>query len=95
MKRLSLALAALVALPGCSLLPYGPQVEAIIDQGVEQSIIDRKKHNDDKRDLILEAGCDISLGAAGRMEDKVRQFYLLQHCGINAAVPEVRVVPTP
>jgi hypothetical protein len=79
-------------LSGCSLLPYGPQVEAAIDQAREQGVKDRKKFNDDKRDLTLDLGCDITLGSAGRMEDKVRQFYLLQHCGIDAAPPQIRTI---
>lgn len=91
-KVIAFAVSAL-CLGGCSLLPYGPQAEALIDQAREQGVVDRKKFNDDKRDLTLELGCDITLGSAGRMTDKVKQFYLLQHCGIDAAPPQVRVLP--
>jgi hypothetical protein len=91
---LAFLLTLMVLLSGCSMLPYGPQVEAVVDQARKTAVADRKRFNDDKLELTLEAGCDVSLGAVGRMTDKVRQFYLLRHCGVDIAPPSVPTMPT-
>lgn len=82
MLRLS-ALASVLLLGGCSLLPYGPQVEAIVDQGREAAVADRMKFNDDKLSLSLAALCDNSIGAAARMADKVQRERLFALCGLG------------
>jgi hypothetical protein len=92
---LACLLTVMVLLSGCTLLPYGPQVEAAIDQARETAVKDRKKFNDDQRDLTLELGCDISVGSVGRMEDLTRQFYLLKHCGVESAAPPPAAVDLP
>ncbi len=75
----------LAVLSGCSLLPYGPQVEALVDQAREQGTIDRKKSNDDKLALLLDLTCDGSIGAAARMEDLNRRRHLFALCGLGEA----------
>lgn len=72
---------ALLALGGCSLLPYGPQVESLIDQAREQGTIDRKKSNDDKASLLLDLACDASIGAVFRITDDRKQALLIELCG--------------
>jgi hypothetical protein len=50
-------------LPGCSMLPYGPQVQAIADQAAIAAVKDRKDFNDKILILSLAAVCDNSIGA--------------------------------
>lgn len=82
MRAYKLGLLALPLLSGCSLLPYGPQVEAMVDQAREQGVEDRKKYNDDKLGFLMEAVCDGSIGAASRLEDLEKRRQLFAMCGL-------------
>jgi hypothetical protein len=83
----AVGLVALPGLAGCSLAPGGGQIGAAIDQAREQGVNEVKKTNDDLLDLTSELACLPSIGSVGRMSDKVRQFYVLQQCGITNATP--------
>lgn len=80
------------ALAGCSLAPNGSQAQALLNQAHETSAADIQNFNDGVRDTTIELTCLPSIGSVGRMTDKVRQFYILQACGIDATPPKAPAV---
>lgn len=92
----ALALLALTGCSACSLAPNGAQIEALVTKAVEQGIKDRKDYNDDKAGALLEAPCDISLGAYFRIGNAVKQEGLQMLCsGVrpNEPVKSLPVAP--
>src|SRR5687767_8464919 len=63
------AVLLMACLSACSMLPYGPQVQAIADQAAVTAVKDRKDFNDKKLALSLAAVCDNSIGSVNRHPD--------------------------
>lgn len=85
MKRLSAVscqLSALLALGGCSMIPYYSQVKVIADGAIVAAEQDRMEYNDKKADAISKVACDISIGAFSRLpEGNIKQGFALL-CGL-------------
>lgn len=88
---LPLALMALVALSGCSMVPYYNEVKAIAHQSVETAIQDRKNFNDLKTEAVLALPCDVSLGSAMRIEDQRKKAILIELCGGPPANSQITI----
>ena len=80
MLRLSAA-ALMLALGGCSMLPYGPQVKAISDQAAVTAVDDRKAFNDKRLTISMAALCDNSIGSYLRLTDAELQSAITTICG--------------
>lgn len=81
----------LLALGGCSMMPYYSEVKALAHQSVETAIQDRKNFNDLKSEVVLALPCDVSLGAAMRIEDTRKKAILIELCGGPLANSQVSV----
>lgn len=69
------AVAAILTLPACSMVPYYTEVEAVADAGMATAAQDRRAFNDKKLVVNLTALCDSSIGAINRHPDvNVREF---------------------
>lgn len=86
-----LALLALLALGGCSMMPYYSEVKALAHQSVDTAIQDRKNYNDLKGEVILALPCDVSIGAAMRIPDARKRAILIELCGGPPANSQVTV----
>jgi hypothetical protein len=94
MRYFTFALIPAIAMPavsGCSMFPQYEALKAIAHQGVETAIQDRKNLNDLKQDVLLALPCDVSLGAAMRIEDTRKQSILIELCGGPEANSQVSV----
>jgi hypothetical protein len=94
MKRLSiLSLGLLVALAGCSV--FGGReyaaLKAIAKEGIDGAIEDRKAYNDTKSKVAQEIPCDMSLGAAMRLENARKKAILIELCGGPSADSQMTV----
>jgi len=75
---------ALSGLAGCSMLPYGPQVQAVADQAALTAVDDRRDFNDKRLALSLAAICDNSVGSVLRLPDDQVRDSLFTICGGDA-----------
>lgn len=89
--RSILILAGLLALGGCSMMPYYSEAKALARQGVDTAIEDRQSWNDTKTKAILALPCDASLGAVMRIEDQRKKAILIELCGGPAADSQITV----
>lgn len=89
MKRVLLI--GLLALGGCSMMPYYSEVKAIARQGVGEAIQDRKNYNDLKAEAILALPCDASVGAVMRLPNERQRAILIELCGGPAADSQMTV----
>lgn len=90
MKRVLLVI-GLLALGGCSMMPYYSEVKGIAQQGVETAIADRQSWNDTKAKAILALPCDASVGAVMRLENERQRAILIELCGGPAADSQMTV----
>ena len=74
-------LGLLLVVAGCSMLPYGPQVKAIVDQAAVAAVEDRRAFNDQKLTVSLAALCDNAIGAVLRLDDEDVRDSLFTLCG--------------
>jgi len=81
MKRF--ALAALLALGGCQLAPGYEAIKAVTVGAVTGGIEEKRQYNDLKRDAILAATCDISVGSFGRMSEGSEKEALRLLCDLG------------
>lgn len=89
MKRVLLI--GLLALGGCSMMPYYSEVKGIAQQGVETAITDRQSWNDTKAKAILALPCDASVGAVMRLENERQRAILIELCGGPTADSQMTV----
>ena len=78
-------------LSGCSVFPQYQALKATAEHGVETAIQDRKDFNDTKADVYTVLPCDMSLGAAMRIEDQRKKAILIELCGGPAADSQITV----
>lgn len=74
-------LLAVFLLGGCSMFQEYQGLKALAKQGVETAIEDRKEFNDEKGKIVAVLPCDMSLGAAMRIEDQRKKAILIELCG--------------
>jgi len=80
-SRQLLLLGTMLTVAGCSMLPYGPQVQAIVDQAAVTAVEDRKSFNDKRLTVSLASICDNTIGAVLRLEDDQVRDSLFTICG--------------
>ncbi len=81
----------LAALSGCSMFPQYQALKAVAEQGVETAIEDRKSFNDTKAEVVTAIPCDMSLGAAMRIDNERKKAILIELCGGPEANSQVSV----
>ena len=86
MLKLSAALAMVLALGGCSMMPYYSQVKAVADTGIATAVDDRREFNDKKLAVNLAALCDSSIGAVNRHPDEEVRDFVNRLCGGDPAM---------
>lgn len=77
----NLLLVSMIALTGCSLVPYYSEVKAVADTGIATAITDRQEFNDKKLSVNLAALCDSSVGAVNRYPDPAVREFINRLCG--------------
>jgi len=77
------AVAALLLLGGCSLVPGGGQAQRAIETAVDTGIDDRRAYNDKKAEVLPVLACDISVGAYGRMAESDIKRGIALICGLD------------
>jgi hypothetical protein len=77
------AVAALLLLGGCSLVPGGGQAQRAIETAVGTGIDDRRAYNDKKAEVLPVLACDISVGAYGRMVESDIKRGVALICGLD------------
>ena len=92
MKPLRLSAAALCLLAGgCSMFQEYTALKAVAKEGVDTAISDRKSFNDTKAKVVAEIPCDMSLGAAMRIENERKKAILIELCGGPPADSQITV----
>jgi len=79
--RLLLDVCILLVAAGCSLVPHGSQVKAVVDEAAIAAVADRKDFNDKKLAISLAVLCDSSLGAVLRLRDDRLRDSMFAICG--------------
>jgi hypothetical protein len=82
-------LLAMVA--GCSMFPQYQALKATAEHGVETAIQDRKDFNDTKAGVYTALPCDMSLGAAMRLESERKKAIIIELCGGPPADSQITV----
>lgn len=70
-----------LALSGCSMFTEYTALKAVAREGVDTAIQDRQSFNDTKAKVASEIPCDMSLGAAMRIENERKKAILIELCG--------------
>ena len=96
MRRLCLlsTLSVVVALQGCSMVPYYSQAKAVADTGIATAVEDRKEFNDKKLALNVVALCDSSVGAVGRYPDATVRDFINRMCQPGSATVSIEQLKT-
>ena len=80
---LSVALAAVISLTGCSLAPGGSQLEGAIDTAIDAGVTDRQAYNDKKAAVLPLVLCDVSIGAYARLGESNVKRGMAMICGLD------------
>lgn len=72
---------ALVATSGCGMMGEYRALRGAVQEGVSTAIEDRQSFNDTKAKVVSTIPCDMSLGAAMRIEDTRKKSILIELCG--------------
>jgi hypothetical protein len=79
MKQLSV-LVLVLALGGCSMMPYYSQLKAVADTGIDTGIEDRRDFNDKKALIIKALAGEVTRGAM------LRSFTPDERCAIDTLI---------
>ncbi len=79
----ALALAAIVALSGCSLIPGGGQATKALDTVIDTGVEDRQAYNDKKAAVLPLVLCDVSIGAFARLGESNVKRGMAMICGLD------------
>lgn len=90
MTRILLLTTALL-LGGCSMFTEYTALKAAAREGVNTAIEDRKSFNDTKAKVAVEIPCDMSLGAAMRLESERKKAIIIELCGGPPANSQITV----
>lgn len=88
MRKLLLAVAGVsiaLTLSSCGMMGEYRALRGAVQEGVETAIDDRKSFNDTKAKVVVELPCDMSLGAAMRLESERKKAIIIELCGGPAA----------
>lgn len=91
MRRTLLVLSAITFLGGCGMVAEYRGLRAVVQEGVETAIEDRRSFNDTKAKVAMVLPCDMSLGAAMRIEDARRRAIIIELCGGPPADSQITV----
>lgn len=78
----------LLPLAGCPLAPGYEAFKVGVTGVIDQTIEERKDYNDLKRDSLLQAACDISIGSYARLEDQQKKAGIDLLCGTGKAAEQ-------
>jgi len=91
MLRLLSAVALALLAGGCSMFTEYRAAATLAKEGVYTAIEDRKAVNDVKADVYTVIPCEMSLGAAMRIENERKKAILIELCGGPAADSQITV----
>lgn len=80
-----------VVLASCGMSTEYRALRAVVQEGVETAIDDRKSFNDTKAKVVTELPCDMSLGAAMRLESERKRAIIIELCGGPPANSQITV----
>lgn len=78
-------------LSGCSMFTEYQGLKAVAEQGVDTAIQDRQEFNDTKAKVVTAIPCDMTLGAAMRIENERKKAILIELCGGPPADSQITV----
>ncbi len=73
------------------MFPQYQALKAAAEQGVDQAISDRQEFNDTKGKVVTALPCDMSLGAAMRLESERKKAIIIELCGGPPADSQITV----
>ena len=82
-RDVALALAAVISLSGCTLIPGGSQATKALDTVVDTGVEDRQAYNDKKAAVLPLVLCDVSIGAFARLGESNVKRGMAMICGLD------------